>query len=31
MLDGKDKAVMEGYTTYRNDRNGDGGCYKMGK
>ena len=25
MLDGKDKVVMEGYTIYRNDRNGDGG------
>ena len=25
MLDGNDKVVMEGYTIYRNDRNGDGG------
>ena len=25
MLDGKDKVVIEGYTIYRNDRNGDGG------
>ena len=25
MLVGKDKVVMEGYTIYRNDRNGDGG------
>ena len=25
ILDGKDKVVMEGYTRYRNDRNGDGG------
>ena len=25
MLDGKDKVVMEGYTIYRHDRNGDGG------
>ena len=25
MLDGKDKVVMEGYTIYRNERNGDGG------
>ena len=25
MLDGKDKIVMEGYTIYRNDRNGDRG------
>ena len=24
MLDGKDKVVREGYTIYRNDRNGDG-------
>ena len=24
MLDGKDKVVMEGYTIYRNDQNGDG-------
>ena len=24
MLDGKDKVVTEGYTIYRNDRNGDG-------
>ena len=27
MLDGKDKVVMEGYTIYRNDRNGDGGVF----
>ena len=25
MLDGKDKVVMEGYTIYIHDRNGDGG------
>ena len=25
MLNAKDKVVMEGYTIYRNDRNGDGG------
>ena len=25
ILDGKDKVVMEGYTIYRHDRNGDGG------
>ena len=25
MSDAKDKIVMEGYTIYRNDRNGDGG------
>ena len=25
MLDEKDKVVMEGYTIYRNDRNGDEG------
>ena len=25
MLEGKDKVVMEGYTIYRNERNGDGG------
>ena len=25
MLDGKDKILMEGYTIYRNDRNGDRG------
>ena len=25
MLDGKDKVVMEGYTIYINDRNGEGG------
>ena len=25
MLDGKDKVVMEGYTIYINDRNGDRG------
>ena len=25
MLDGKYKVVMEGYTIYRNDQNGDGG------
>ena len=25
MLDEKDKVIMEGYTIYRNNRNGDGG------
>ena len=25
MLYAKDKVVMDGYTIYRNDRNGDGG------